>query len=204
MQHRKNLLESVPTGWLTPAPHQPSTPAPRHVPLNAPLKAAAVATTIVLTLLSGCANPSAVHAGHGQVSSAGPGRLVAAPMADDGRVPVAFPDMMKSHTLANMRDHLLALAEIQDRLARGAFDEASDIAEQRLGMSSLALHGAHEVAAFMPQGMQDAGTAMHRSASRFALVARDASATGELKAALAALAAVSQTCVGCHAGYRLR
>jgi hypothetical protein len=204
MQHCKIVLEPAPTGWLTPAPRQPSTAAPTHAPSKAALSAVVVATTIVLSLLAGCANPSAVHAGHGQVSRADPGHLAAAPMADDARVPVAFPDMMKSHTLANMRDHLLALAEIQDRLARGAFDEASDIAEQRLGLSSLALHGAHEVAAFMPQGMQDAGTAMHRSASRFALVARDASATGELKAALAALAAVSQTCVGCHAGYRLR
>ena len=114
-----------------------------------------------------------------------------------------FPEPMRSQTLANMRDHLLALGEIQEALSRSQFDQASDIAEQRLGMSSLELHGAHEVAQFMPKGMQDAGTAMHRSASQFATVAKDASVTGDLKPALAALAKVNQTCVACHAGYRL-
>ena len=70
-------------------------------------------------------------------------------------------------------------------------------------MSSLALHGAHEVARFMPPGMQDAGTAMHRSASRFSVVARDGAATGELGPPLSALAELTATCVACHAGFRL-
>ena len=110
---------------------------------------------------------------------------------------------MRAHTLDNMRDHLLALAEIQEALSRSQYDQASEIAEQRLGMSSLKRHGAHEVAQFMPKGMQEAGTAMHRSASQFATVAKDASVNGDLKPALAALARVNQTCVACHAGDRL-
>lgn len=77
----------------------------------------------------------------------------------DARQLVKFPEPLRSRTLANMRDHLLALGEIQETLSRSQFDQASDIAEQRLGMSSLKLHGAHEVAKFMPKGMQDAGTA---------------------------------------------
>ena len=117
---------------------------------------------------------------------------------------VNFPEPMRTQTLANMRDHLLALAEIQDQLARGAYDKASDIAEQRLGMSSLGLHGAHDVAQFMPQGMQAAGTAMHRSASQFAIVAKDATVTSDLKGSVAALAKVTQTCVACHAAYRIQ
>lgn len=121
----------------------------------------------------------------------------------DARQLVKFPEPLRSHTLANMRDHLLALGEIQDALSRSQFDQAADISEQRLGMSSLELHGAHEVAQFMPKGMQDAGTAMHRSASQFATVAKDASVTGDLKPALAALARINQTCVACHAGFRL-
>ena len=157
------------------------------------MKISLLVAAAALPVLIGCA---------AQHHAAGPSGAHAAPGAE-GRVAVRFPEPMRAHMLANMRDHLLALAEIQDRLARGAFDQASDIAEQRLGMSSLGLHGAHEVAAFMPQGMQDAGTAMHRSASRFALVARDASVTGDLKSALSALATVSRTCVACHAAYRL-
>lgn len=112
--------------------------------------------------------------------------------------------MLREHTLANMRDHLLALQQIQSALAAGRFDEAADVSERRLGLSSLRSHGAHDVAKFMPQGMQDAGTAMHRSASRLALAAQDAAAKSDLRPALAALAEVTATCVACHAAYRLK
>ena len=156
----------------------------------------------LVAILAGCAAPSGDHAAHVHQTNQATVNHTAPPA--DTRVMVQFPGMLRTHTLANMRDHLLALAEIQDQLARGAYDKASDIAEQRLGMSSLGLHGAHDVAKFMPQGMQAAGTAMHRSASQFAIVAKDASVTGDLKGSLAALARVSQTCVACHAAYRIQ
>lgn len=156
----------------------------------------------MVVILAGCAAPPGEHAGHGQQQRQTAAGHAAPP--SDTRVMVQFPEVLRAHTLANMRDHLLALAEIQDQLARGAYDQASDIAEQRLGMSSLGSHGAHDVARFMPQGMQAAGTAMHRSASQFAIVAKDASVTGDLKGSLAALATVSRTCVACHAAYRFQ
>jgi hypothetical protein len=121
----------------------------------------------------------------------------------DTRQAVRFPKTLREHTLANMRDHLLALQEIQEALAKQEYDKAGDISEQRLGMSSLSLHGAHDVAKYMPKGMQDAGTAMHRNASRFAVAAKDAGATGDVKPALAALASTTAQCVACHAGYRV-
>lgn len=124
--------------------------------------------------------------------------------AGDLRREVEFPPDLKEHTLANMRDHLLTLQRIQEALAKGSFDSAGQLAETRLGMSSLRLHGAHEVAKYMPQGMQDIGTAMHKSASRFALEAGNASATGDHKAPFAALATLTAQCVACHAAYRLR
>jgi hypothetical protein len=133
-------------------------------------------------------------ASHGQppaASSAGP----------DKRILVKFPAQLRQHTLANMRDHLLALQQIQDALAAGRFDEAADVAEQRLGMTSLKLHGAHEVARYMPTGMQEAGTAMHRSASQFALAARDGAVTGDVKPPLGALAKLTANCVACHSAY---
>jgi hypothetical protein len=131
----------------------------------------------------------------------------AAPAASgktDARQLVKYPEDLRIHTLANMRDHLMTMGQIQEALSRGAFDRAGDLAEQQLGMSSLDLHEAHEVAKYMPKGMQDAGTTMHRSASRFAIVAKDASVTGDLKPVLAALSTLNQTCVACHAGYRLQ
>jgi hypothetical protein len=128
----------------------------------------------------------------------------AARSASDTRQLVHFPDELREHTLANMRDHLLALQEIQEALARKQEDKAAIIAEERLGMTSLPLHGAHEVAKYMPQGMQDIGSEMHRSASRFAIEAQNAAVTGDLRPALAALSRVTTQCVGCHAGYRLK
>lgn len=125
-------------------------------------------------------------------------------MPPDTRHFVKYPEALRVQTLANMRDHLSTMAQIQDQLAKSSFDKASELAEQRLGMSSLGLHGAHEAAKHMPKGMQDAGTAMHRSASQFAIAAKDASATGDVRAPLSALARVSQTCVACHAAYRIQ
>jgi len=124
--------------------------------------------------------------------------------AKDARQLVKFPAEMREHTLANMRDHLLALQEIQSALAKSEYERAAETAERRLGMSSLALHGAHEVSKFMPRGMQDAGTAMHRSASRFGVTARDAAVTGDVRPALGALSEVMGACVACHSGYRLK
>lgn len=123
---------------------------------------------------------------------------------NDGRQLVQFPEQMKEHTLANMRDHMLALQEIQAALASSDYDRAADVAETRLGMTALTAHGAHESSRFMPKGMQDAGSAMHRSASRFATIAKDASVTGEIKPAVGALAEVMGACVTCHTGYRLQ
>ena len=169
------------------------------------LKRFTLALTLALSVVA-CGTPnSAGDPAHGHHTPANPA-TAAAPahaMPPDTRTFVNYPEALRIHTLANMRDHLWAIAQIQDHLAKGSFDKASDLAEQRLGMSSLGLHGAHEAAKHMPKGMQDAGTAMHRSASQFAIAAKDASVTGDLKAPLAALARVSQTCVACHAAYRI-
>jgi hypothetical protein len=124
--------------------------------------------------------------------------------AGDARVAVKFPNALRTHTLANMRDHLLALQEIQDALAKSEFDRAAAISEQRLGMTSLKLHGAQEVAKFMPDGMQRIGTEMHHAASRFALEAANAGASGDVKPALAALAGITARCVACHSAYRVQ
>jgi len=168
-----------------------------------PRLAAALLCTVGLLA---CAEPPHGHVPGAQPAGArqaGAHPAGAAATPADTRTPVRFPEPLRSHTLANMRDHLLALAQIQESLAQGHFDRAADIAEQRLGMSSLSLHGAHDVARFMPPAMQEAGTAMHRAASRFATAAKDASVTGDFKALLGALAQVNQTCVACHAGFRL-
>jgi hypothetical protein len=149
------------------------------------------------------------HAGHGaghasaHASAHGGGHGHGA-TAPDPRIVVEFPAPMRDHTLANMRDHLAALAEIQHAMARQSWDQAAELAERRLGMSALQRHGAHAVAPYMPEGMRAAGSAMHRSASRFALAARNAAVLGDSSQALSALAELTGACVACHAGYRFK
>jgi hypothetical protein len=124
-------------------------------------------------------------------------------LADNDRVTVKLPELMREHMLSNMRDHLLALEEITRFLANQNYDEAAEVAENRLGMSSLELHGASHLGQFMPQEMGAIGTKMHRAASRFALAAKDAELDGGLNKAFSALAEVMQQCVACHAGYKV-
>ena len=149
-----------------------------------------------LLTLAACAAPEghvhdpAMAAMHG---AAGP----------DTRAAVRFPPDLRAHTLANMRDHLATLQQVQDALGRGDYERAGSLAESRLGLSSLEAHGAHQIAPYMPAGMQEAGTAMHKAASRFAIEATNAGATGDAKPAIAALANVTAQCVACHAAYRL-
>jgi cytochrome c556 len=127
--------------------------------------------------------------------------------AEDNRELVKLPTMMQEHMLGNMRDHLVALDEMLSALANGDTDEAAEIAEKRLGMSSLSLHGASHMAKFMPETMRAIGTQMHRAASRFAITARDAELDPGLKSqrkVYQALQAITENCNACHQSYRIR
>ncbi|MCP4407811.1 MAG: hypothetical protein GY807_08620 [Gammaproteobacteria bacterium] len=119
---------------------------------------------------------------------------------EDSRQLVELPEMMQKHMMSNMRDHLVAINEILVNMANDRLDYASEIAESRLGMSSLESHGASHMAKFMPEGMRQAGTSMHRTASRFALKAQE----GEVLPAYNALSEITSACVLCHSNYRIR
>jgi urease accessory protein UreF len=124
--------------------------------------------------------------------------------AEDTRQPVQLPDPMRAHMLANMRDHLAAMGAITRLLSEGRYNEAADVAETRLGMSSLETHGAEHMSRFMPDPMRAIGSEMHAAASRFAVMARDAEVSGELAMALQGLSQVMDQCVACHSAFRLR
>jgi hypothetical protein len=126
----------------------------------------------------------------------------AANAAEDSRQLVNMPAPMVQHMLSNMRDHLLAITEIQQSLGNGDYQRAADIAEHRIGLSSLESHGASHMAPFMPKPMQDIGTQMHKAASRFALVAQESSADGNALRSIRALSEVTKQCVACHSSYR--
>ena len=119
---------------------------------------------------------------------------------EDTRQLVQLPEQMQQHMMSNMRDHLMAINDILLKMAGGEWDQAAEIAEWRLGMSSLESHGARHMAKFMPEEMRGLGTNMHRAASRFALKAQE----GESSPAYQALAEVTSACVACHSAYRIR
>ncbi len=126
--------------------------------------------------------------------------------AQDSRELVRLPAPMQEHMLGNMRDHLATLNEIIGNVAEGKFDDAAKLAEHRLGMSSLGLHGAAHMAPFMPQPMQDIGTSMHRAASRLSIVLQDTSVAptvDTMRDVSRALHEVTTTCAACHASYRI-
>jgi cytochrome c556 len=123
--------------------------------------------------------------------------------AQDQRELVQLPSMMRDHMLANMRDHLVALTEIQRHIATAEYDQAAAVAENRLGMSSMGSHGASHMAKFMPTGMQQIGTEMHRAASRFAVKIQEAAIEGDNRQIANGLADVMQQCVACHTAYRV-
>ena len=108
--------------------------------------------------------------------------------------------------LGNMRDHLATLNTVIGEVADNKFDAASKLLEERLGMSSLTLHHAAEMAPFFPKPMQDAGTGMHHAASRLAIALQDASVAhtfDSMREVNAALHEVTSSCVACHTTYRL-
>ena len=119
---------------------------------------------------------------------------------EDPRRFVELPEIMKKHMMSNMRDHLKTINEILIHLSNNKMDKAADIAEKRIGMSSLGSHGASHMGKFMPKGMRQAGTNMHKTASRFALKAQE----GELLPAYKMLSEVTSTCVACHSAYRIK
>ncbi len=127
--------------------------------------------------------------------------------SEDSRQMVKLPPMMQAHMLSNMRDHLLALNEILGELSEGNIDAASEIAEKRLGMSSMGLHGAAHLAKFMPEEMRKLGTNMHHAASRFVIAARDAELDPGKQSQhkiYKALQKITANCNACHQGYRIR
>ena len=117
---------------------------------------------------------------------------------------VKLPAPLLRWELAQMRERIAILGQLQAALSRGAYGEAADLCEQTLGMSSLSRQRAEEGAKYMPQGMREMDTELRRAASGFAQAATNAAASGDGRPAIAALSEVMQRCVACHTVYRFR
>ncbi len=123
---------------------------------------------------------------------------------DDPRTAVDMPALQRALVRKEMLNNLIGLNEILADLSAGQLNAAADVAEQKLGLSSMGKHAARTAGQgpgrFMPDSMRSIGIGMHQAASEFAKVAR----SGNRDAAYQALQPVVGACVACHAGFRLR
>ncbi|MDH3527707.1 MAG: hypothetical protein OEM43_09435, partial [Gammaproteobacteria bacterium] len=94
-----------------------------------------------------------------------------------------------------------ALNKILANRGPGERDKAAEIAEQGSGMSSLKSHGSSCMVKFLAEGMHQAGTGIHRAASRFPLLKVQ---EGELLSAYKMLPEIGCHYVACHSGYWIR
>jgi len=123
---------------------------------------------------------------------------------EDPRQLVTMPAISQAVLREEMIDNIGALHEILVLLPQNKLKEAADIAEQRLGRSSMGKHAARTrgqgPGRYMPEAMRGIGLAMHDAASEFANIAR----SGDQAKAYAALQQVTANCVACHGAYRTR
>jgi hypothetical protein len=132
---------------------------------------------------------------------------VTAGETEDARTMVTVPSDIQEKMLVNMRDHIGALDDIIHAVQAGKYENAEDIAESRLGWSSLVRQGDQEVANHWTAPMQKMADQMYRSASNFVIVSQNASVEDSKEGyqkVLAALGEVTSACRGCHEAYRVR
>lgn len=118
----------------------------------------------------------------------------------DHRQLVSMPNEARQLMRKDMLDHLSALNEIIGLLAENNLDAAADVAETRMGKSSMGKHRATGMGPgrFMPLEMRNIGWGMHESATELSQMAKE----GNLQGAYSALQKITGSCVACHYSYR--
>ena len=122
--------------------------------------------------------------------------------AGDLRQLVSMPDQAREFMRKDMLDHLATLNEIMGYLVSNNLDTAADVAEIKMGRSSMGKYRSTGMGPgrFMPLEMRNLGWGMHDAASEFSKIAKQ----GDLKNAYKALQKVTSSCVACHYSYRTR
>lgn len=92
----------------------------------------------------------------------------------DHRQLVEMPAKTRALMRADMQDHLAALTTIFALLADDQYEKAGEVAEQRMGKSTMGKHRESGVppGRYMPLAMRELGWGMHESASELAEVAK--------------------------------
>jgi len=114
---------------------------------------------------------------------------------DDGRIALGLSPTQRQHQLSNMRSHLEAVRSIVALIAENKFEQASQTAHEKLGLTE---EMKKMCDMFKNESFRELGLAFHNSGDELgdALLSKD---TGN---ALQALNATMGYCVECHAKYR--
>ena len=120
----------------------------------------------------------------------------------DTRLLVSMPDQARELMRKDMLEHLSTINEIIGYLASNDLAAAADVAETRMGRSSMGKHRGTGMGPgrFMPVEMRNLGWGMHDAATEFSEIAKQ----GDLKNAYSAFQKVTSSCVACHYSYRTR
>lgn len=130
--------------------------------------------------------------------------LCSVAVAEDTRQLATLPAPAQEVLRLEMLDNMAALNEILSLLAADQLKEAAEVAETRLGVSTMGRHRNKPFEARpgpnMPPAMHGIGIDGHRAASAFAAAAK----SGDRAKAMSLLPALTGTCVACHYSYRIR
>lgn len=155
-------------------------------------KIALFAASVFLIAIQSTYGAQHAIAGQGTAGTAG----------GDPRQLVSMPAESRQLMRREMLDHLAALNEIMGHIAANQLAAAAEVAETRMGKSSMGKHRATGMGPgrFMPPEMRSIGWSMHQSATELAQAAME----DDLKATNMALTKVTAACVACHFSFRTR
>jgi len=181
-----------------------------------PIKSTVITRTLALTLL--------FYGASFQPAQADDNTNATPSIPHDMQQTLQIPTDLRMRFLAHMRQNFGLVSDLQSLLAAGDFEQAADVAENKLGLK--AMNGSSnpispntaqvsdttafpritpnmhaQMLPYMPSGMRAIARNMHQAASHFAEVSRAAAATKDYPAALSALSAMTSQCVACHAQY---
>ena len=124
------------------------------------------------------------------------------PASNDTRQYVSMPEDARALMRQDMLDHLASLNQIISHLAANKLAAAAEVAESRMGKSSMGKHRASGMGPgrFMPLEMRKLGWGMHESATEFSQIAEK----GNVAEAYGALGKITASCIACHYSYRTR
>lgn len=132
--------------------------------------------------------------GHGMTGGMGM-QESGASQTDDPRTSLNLPAPMRRHQLAMMREHLKAVNDIIAYMAEGKFNDASQIAHDKLGLTQ---EMKKMCKMFGNDDFRKIGLAFHKSADALG----DTLAKGDLRQSLRALHSTMNYCIQCHAAFR--